>query len=374
MAKTLHRHKVTKLSVKSNGKCQIYFPTSASFFTGCMHFVLEFSGTYVLKYYSVDKEGRKLDVFDAYSDSIYVSDSGIKVGDMNFDIRNIEIKCESLGFSENSVSYSFSFDIVNTSTKDFDGNITVEYNSGAGHCSLSASLKPGESCTVSEIEREFKYGPMTIDVSSTETQSLLASKEFGFSDYNQNLVVDDMKAEYNYATKELKLTTDVRNLDLFNGFSGKLNVNVCADGQTETIGSMESETVSLDAEEAKNVTVSKKMDLPAGDYTIGFTYENNGTTHKGVGNFGYENRAKFSVSTVGVEAVETDGFAAYQAGEKLVVNSKASDAEVAVYAIDGKLLYSGKTASGESAIDGSRFAQGLLIVKVGNATTKIAWE
>ena len=332
-------------------------------------------GTYVLKYYSVDKEGRKLDVFDAYSDSIYVSDSGIKIGDVHFDIRNVNVMCESKGFGSQTLSYNFSFDIVNTGEKDFNGDLFFAFREEAGtSVKPDVSLKHGESKHYNEIMFEFGPGPMTITVSNNDTRTLLASQEIGFCDSDQELVVDGMNAEYNYATKELKLTADIRNLDMYDTFSCKLKANVCADGKTDTIASMESETEDFEVESPKTVTISKKMDLPAGDYTIGFTYESNGNTLKGVNNYGAEERAKFKVSTVGVEAIEADGFAAYQAGDKLVVNSKVSDAEVAVYAIDGKLLYSGKTANSEAAIDGSQFAQGLLIVKVNNAATKIAWK
>ncbi len=353
----------TDVSIQITKNSKFEFPADAE------------NGAYFVKYYSIDNEGRKLPVFDEGSDTIYVTDSGIKISDVSFDIRNVEVKCLGRGFIEDALAFDIAFDLVNTNSKTYSGSIKIIFENGGGYmASDEINLKPGESARERSEFTDLLYGPISIEAVNKITGTLYASKEIGFSDYNQCLVVDDMKAEYNHATKELNLTTDVRNLDSYSGFSSKLNVNVCADGKTETIGSMESETVSLDAEEAKTVTVSKKMDLPAGDYTIGFTYENNENTLKGVNNFGYENRAKFSVSTVGVETVEADGFAAYQAGDKLVVNSKASDAEVAVYAIDGKLLYSGKTANGEAAIDGSLFAQGLLIVKVGNAATKIAWE
>ena len=331
------------------------------------------NGTYVLKYYSVDKEGRKLDVFDK-SDSIYVSDSGIKVGNIQFDIRNVETKCISKGLPESTLTFGVNFDIVNTSTKDFKGNLFIWFDQKAGSSTFDVVLDKGASYHYTEEGLDFLDGPMSVIVYNDETRTQIASYELGFCDSNQELVVDGMKAEYNYATKELKFTADIRNLDMFDDLSCKLKANVCAAGKTEIIGTMESETVNFEAEESKTVTISKKMDLTAGDYTIGFTYEGNDGTLTGVDNCGYEERAKFSVSTVGVEAIEANGLAAYQVGDKLIINSSASDAEVAVYSIDGKLLRSGNTANGEAVIDGSQFAQGLLIVKVGNAAAKIAWK
>ena len=333
------------------------------------------NGTYGLKYYSIDKEGRKLDAANFFSDPIYISDSGIKIGDYEFDVRNVSMTCKGYGISDNQFLYkNVSFDVINTGSKAFNGSLYFVFSPDGAEYSREVKLAPGESSTFTSEGMLLSQGPISVSVSDYDSGTFIMSKVVGYCDAAQRIIIRDIKAEYNNATKELKLVADIYNLDNIDSYSCKLTANVQAEGKTETIGTMESETVSIDEVSEKTVTISKKMDLSAGDYTIGLTYENEGSTLKGVNDMGYENRAKFSVSTVGVETVEADGLAAYQAGDKLIVKSNAADAEVAVYGIDGKLLYSDNTANGEIAIDGSQFAQGLLIVKVGNAATKIAWK